>query len=45
MGYKQLLEVERDWRTMKTTLDRGRYTTGSKSVSAPTSSAAGWRYC
>lgn len=45
LGYKQLLQVERDWRDMKTTWSCGRSITGSRTASAPTSSSAGSRCC
>jgi hypothetical protein len=45
LGYKQLLDIERAWRDMKTTLDMRASTTAKKTASARTSSSAGWRCC
>jgi hypothetical protein len=41
-GYKQLLEVERAWRDMKTTLDLRPVYTAERIASGPTSCSAGW---
>jgi hypothetical protein len=45
LGYKQLLEIERAWRDMKTTLDLRPVHTASSGGSARTCCSAGWRCC
>jgi len=45
LGYKQLLQIERAWRNMKTTLDLRPSTIARKTASAHTCSSAGWLCC
>jgi hypothetical protein len=45
LGYKNLLEAERGFRDLKSTLECARCSTGWSTASAPTCSSAGWPCC